>query len=172
MDILEILESGQSKDNTTKIVNYIGDDPDRFAELFILFRNGTYKVTQRASWPLGIAAEKCPGLLLPYYKDIVIMLKKANVHDAVKRNILRMLQDQDVPEVYEGEVLNAAFTFLEDKAQPIAIRVFAMQVVYNLSERYPEIRPELKLIIEDMLPYASAGIRSRGKKILSKLSKD
>ena len=36
---------------------------------------------------------------------------------------------------------------------------------------YPEIKPELKLIIEDQLPHQSAGFKSRAKMVLKQLSK-
>ena len=47
-----------------------------------------------------------------------------------------------------------------------------MTVLYNLSVNIPEIKNELKLLIEDLLPYGTAGIKSRGRKILAKLEKD
>jgi len=58
---------------------------------------------------------------------------------------------------------------LENKKEPIAIRVFAMTVLANLADTYPEIKGELIAVIEDQMPYGSAGFISRGKKILKKL---
>ena len=171
MDILALLQSGQSKENTTRIVDYIGRDEGRMAKLFRIFMAGPYRITQRASWPLGIVVEKYPDLLIPYYNEIIMMLQKPNEHDAVRRNILRMLQYQTIPEEFDGQLLDLSFRCLEDKQQPIAIRVFAMQLAYNISEKYPEIKPELKLIIEEMMPFASAGVKSRAKKIMAKLDK-
>lgn len=45
-----------------------------------------------------------------------------------------------------------------------------MTAIFNLSAKYPEIKPELKLLIEMQLPNGSAGFISRGKKILKKLN--
>jgi hypothetical protein len=39
----------------------------------------------------------------------------------------------------------------------------------NLAKDYPEIKTELKLLIEDQLPHQTAGFKSRGKKILKEL---
>ncbi|GAB4107634.1 hypothetical protein GCM10028791_00800 [Echinicola sediminis] len=171
MDFLTLIEASHSKSNTAIIVDDIGEDEKKFADLFRIFMKGPYRITQRAAWPLSLIVERHPALLMPYYKEIIYMLKKPGEHDAVRRNLLRVLQDQQIPSAYEGEILELGFEFLQDKQQPIAIRVFAMQVVYNLSDSYPEIKPELKVIIEDMLPYASAGIKSRARKLLAKLNK-
>jgi hypothetical protein len=54
---------------------------------------------------------------------------------------------------------------------PIAIKVFSMTVLFNISKNVPEFRDELAIIIEDQMPYGSAGFKSRGKKTLKGLSK-
>ncbi|QDH78036.1 hypothetical protein FKX85_02890 [Echinicola soli] len=169
MDIKAELWLAHSKEVASGIVSYIGNDPERFRELMGVFAAGPYRITQRASWPMAMAVEKYPSLLIPYYGAVISMLGKPNILAGIKRNILRILQYQEVPEEFEGEVLDLTFRLLEDTSEPIAIRVFSMQVVYNLSKRYPEIKPELKAIIESSLPYASAGFKSRASKILPKL---
>ncbi|AWW30347.1 hypothetical protein DN752_09560 [Echinicola strongylocentroti] len=169
MDIRSELKREHSKEVSSKIVAYIGDDPLRFQELMKILVAGPYRITQRASWPMALAVEKYPALLLPYYKTVISLLGKPEILPGIKRNILRVLQYQEIPEEFEGGVLDRTFQLLEDTREPIAIRVFSMQVVYNLSERYPAIKPELKGIIEASLPYASAGFKSRAHKILPKL---
>ena len=64
--------------------------------------------------------------------------------------------------------MTVAFQFLQDRKEAVAVRVFAMTVIENLSHDKPEIRRELCLFIEDELPYAGAAFRSRGMKILRK----
>jgi len=46
---------------------------------------------------------------------------------------------------------------------------FFSHYLFNLSKLYPEIKPELKLIIEELWDNETAAFKSRGKKILSKL---
>lgn len=58
-----------------------------------------------------------------------------------------------------------------NKKEAVAIRVFSMQIVANLSQKYLEIRNELKVIIEDELPYAKPAFVSRGRKILTSFIK-
>ncbi|WP_186753843.1 hypothetical protein [Echinicola salinicaeni] len=169
MDIRLHLEAGHSKAQSMEIVKYVGYDKSRFSNLFGVFVRGPYRISQRAAHPIALIIEQYPKLLSPYFPEIIGLLKRDDIHDAVKRNIFRMLQSQKVPGKYEGEVLDLAFSFLVDRKQAIAIRVFAMQVVFNLSAKYPEIRADLKMVLEDMLPYGSPGFKNRAKKILSKL---
>jgi hypothetical protein len=46
-----------------------------------------------------------------------------------------------------------------------------MTVLLNIVKYVPELKEELKIIIEDQMPYASAGFQSRGKKTLKALEK-
>lgn len=172
MDIAEAVRTEHSKVMACRIADYIADDASRFAVLMDVFFGDDYRQTQRASWPFGMVVEQFPELLLPYYTRVIAMLSQQDVHVAVKRNLLRVLQFQLIPEDYEGEVLDKAFTLFESKNEAIAVRVFAMQVVYNLSRKFPEIQPEIKWIIEESMPFASAAFKSRGGKILKELSKN
>ena len=46
-----------------------------------------------------------------------------------------------------------------------------MTVLGNLAKQYPEIKAELKLLIEYQLLHQSAGFKSRAKKVLKDLDK-
>ena len=93
------------------------------------------------------------------------------MHDAVKRNSIHLLQDMEIPKKYHGEVMNICFTFLESPTEALAVKVFSMTVLGNLAKQYPEIKAELKLLIEYQLPHQSAGFKSRAKKVLKDLDK-
>ena len=47
-----------------------------------------------------------------------------------------------------------------------------MTVLGQLCKDYPELIPELKLCIEERLPYASAGFLSRAKKVRREIEKN
>jgi hypothetical protein len=89
-----------------------------------------------------------------------------DVPDAVKRNTLRLLQDRELPSEVLGVATDVGFKIMESRAEPIAVKVFAMTMLANICKKVPELKNELKLLIEDQMPYGSAGFRSRGKRIL------
>lgn len=153
------------------IVSYVGNDPEKFAILFDLFMNGEFRVSQRAAGAVSTCAQKFPDLVYPYLNKLIPYLKKENIRDAIKRNILRILQGISVPKKQQGELMDICFRYLMNKKEPVAIRVFSMQILANLSYHYPEIRPEIRVIIEDEISFAKPGFVSRGRKILREFDK-
>ena len=85
--------------------------------------------------------------------------------------ILRLMQEIELPEAYHGEIMDMCFTYLESPKESLAVKVFSMSVLGNLTKYYPEIKTELKLIIEEQLPHQSAGFKSRAKQVLKQLEK-
>jgi|APTNR8051073442_1049403.scaffolds.fasta_scaffold00003_314 hypothetical protein len=165
MDIKKELLKEHSKKQTTRVVKYIGKDPMRFNELIRLFLEGPYQLAQRAGWPLSYCVEAHPDLIKPHLKAILKMLDRKDVHDAVKRNIMRLLQYIEIPKRLHASVINHGFALMDPK-EPIAVRVFAMTVLANIAREEPDLKKELQIVIEDQLPYASAGYLARARKVL------
>jgi hypothetical protein len=80
-----------------------------------------------------------------------------------------VLQELVIPEQFHGEVMEASFSFIQKRDTPIAIKAFALTLLFNLSKIYPDIKNELRLIIEENIDYETAAYKSRGRKILAKL---
>ena len=155
-----------SKSNTASIVAFIGNDPHKFEQLVHLLLSRNHLEAQRAAWPLSYCVEAFPTLALPYLDKLVIKLKDTTNHLGVKRNILRSLQFVDIPESLQGTLLDICLDALANKKEPVAIKVFAMTVAYNIGRHEPSLMNELRIIIEDQMPYALPGFKSRGSKIL------
>jgi hypothetical protein len=171
MNLTSQILKEHSKKQKDQIVDHVGNDPKRFAQLVDTFLKGPYRVTQRASWPLSYCIEKHPDLLQPHWKKILAFASRPDIHDAVKRNTLRMLQFVRIPKAHQGVAADLCFRLLADAKEPVAIRVFAMTVLANIAKEVPELKNEIIPLIEDQLPYASAAFLSRGKKMLKELKK-
>ncbi len=169
MNLLKIILQEHSKAQMQRIVTYVGADKKKFAELISLFLAGSYRVTQRTAWPLSYCAEQHPELIKPHLKKIIDFLGKPDEHDAVRRNILRVFQFIPIPKSLQGKMVDLCFTFLSDGKQPVAIRVFAMTVLANIAKENPELKNEIIPLVEDQMPFGSAGFRSRGRKVLQGL---
>jgi hypothetical protein len=172
MDMRRELLKEHSKQQAQKIVSYIGKDPERFTSLVNLFLEGPYRVTQRAAWPLNYCVENHPTLIKPHLKRILNHLNKPGIHDSVKRNVMRFLQFIEIPVRNQGQVASRCMNYLQDRAQPIAIRCFSMTVMAKIANQNHELKRELRLAIEDLIPSGSPGILSRAKKVLRELQKD
>lgn len=170
MNLRQEIVKEHSKAQCTKIVQWVGSNQQRFDELFRLFLHDEYQVVQRAAWPLSYCVIAHPSFISKHWKKLLGNLKNPNLHDAVKRNSIRLMQDISIPEKYHGEVMHICFGYLESPTEPLAVKCFSMTVLANLAKEYPEIKPELKLIIEDQLPHQTAGFKSRAKKVLIELN--
>jgi hypothetical protein len=159
-----------SKAQCSRIIRYVGNDRARFKALMALFLTGEYRVTQRAGWPLSYCVRKYPELILPYVGPLLKNMEKKGLHDAVKRNTVRLLQDVEVPKRYHGKLMNICFDAIQSNETPVAIKAFSLTLLSRLGRQYPEILRELKAIIEDRWNLETAAFRSRGRKILDSVS--
>lgn len=170
MNLRNIILAQRYKADCTKIVQWIGNNQERFNTLFGLFLyDDDWCVTQKASWPLSYAVQAHPELIKPHFGKLLKNLKKPKLHDAVKRNTVRLLQDITVPERFRGDLMDTCFGYISSPVEKPAIKAFSLTILHNLSTYYPDIKQELKAIIEDRWEYETAAFRSRAKKILKTL---
>ena len=152
-----------------QIVNWIGADQKRFDELFALFGGNDPVLVQRAAWPMSYAVIDNPSLISKHWKKLLQQLQQPGIHDAVKRNGIRLMEGLAIPEKFHGDVMNICFDFITDPKEKPAIKAFSLTVLYNLSKQYPEIKNELKVVIESQWENESAAFRSRARKMLKGL---
>lgn len=169
IDLESELLKEHSRAQAQKIADHIGNHPPRFEELIHFILYGKAPIPQRAAWAMSVCVDTHPTLFEPHLKAVIEHLNQPKLHDAVKRNTLRLLQNVDIPEELMGITAHLCFEYLASSAEPIAIKVFAMTVLHHISLKEPDLQNELKIIINTQLPYASAGFKSRAKKILNSL---
>jgi hypothetical protein len=171
MDLKKQILKEHSKVNCKRITKYVGTSKKRFADLMAVYLEGPYRVTQRAAWPISYCVEEHPELIKPHLKKMLNFMKKPCIHVAVKRNTMRLLQFIEIPKNLQAQVIDQCFELLTNKKETIAVQVFAMTVLANISKDIPELKNELRFLIEDRLPYASAGFIARAKMVLKGLDK-
>ena len=166
MNIRDEILAEHSKRQTKKITDWVGDDPEKFGELMVLFLGDVYRITQRSGWPLGNCVENYPELIKPYFAKLLKQIERDDVHIAVRRNVVRLLQFVEIPKRYKGRIFDACYDLLADPAQPVAIRCFSMTVAANIAKGAPELLDELRLVATKFPQAATAGFRSRARRVL------
>lgn len=171
MDLeVEILKE-HSKRNTLRIARWVGPDKRRFRQLMELLLHGDRLVTQRAAWILTYCFESHPQLVTPWLPDLLKKMQEPGVHDALKRNVVRLLACSDIPTPLLGRVVSLCFDYLNSVDAPVAVKVHAMTVIENVAQREPDLRHELRSTIELMLPYVCPALLARGRMILKRLDR-
>ncbi len=164
----EILRE-HSKRQCLRIASWIGTDRKRFKNLMRLFLKGKYRTTQRAAWIVQHCAGAHRELILPYLDPMLNRMLEPGIHVAVKRNVIRILQDLEIPRPLAGKVATVCFDMLASHNEPIAVKVFSMTVLANLAQEEPDLKNEIRILVEREMINGSAGFRSRGAKVLKQL---
>ncbi|MBN1820448.1 MAG: hypothetical protein JXR31_16760 [Prolixibacteraceae bacterium] len=166
----EILSLMESWENVAILIQEIGNHPEHYDFLMDLALNSKEKNSWRAAWMVDKIHENHPELILPY-KEQIIQKLKTNTDLSKKRHFLKQLSLIEIPEKHYGFLVDYCLNALSS-AEPPAVRVHAMQILFNISEKEKDLKPELIHVIEQEIEYRStAGIISRGTRLLKKLRK-
>lgn len=168
MNIGEALRSEHSKSQTMRIVRFIGDDPEKFKELMTIFFGAEYRMTQRAAWPVSYCVKDHPELIGPYLNMCLDMLPRKDVPDAVRRNVVRLLQYVEIPGKLAGKVYSHCIDLIDDINEPVAVRAFAITVATKIARSEPALIGELQLVVKKHLPHTTIAFRKRSREILSR----
>jgi hypothetical protein len=170
MKLRETILKEHSKANCLRIVKWVGKSQERFDELFRLFTGNEYRVVQRAAWPVSYAVNAHPEFIKKHFARLLKNLEKPGLHDAVKRNTIRLLQFVAIPEKFHGQLMDICFRYISDPAEAAAVKAFSLTVLQRLAKKYPEICNELKLVIEERWNYETAAFKARARNILKEFS--
>ena len=171
MNIREELFAEHSKQQAVIVAKLACESKDNMQQLINCLLSHDSVVAQRAAWSIGWSVKLNVASLQPFIDTLIPLIERKDVHDAVIRNTMLVLESIIIPEEYHGVVLNCCFNFIENPATPPAIKAYSMTTVYNLSKQYPEILQELKTIIENNWDHETPAFKSRGKKILKTIKR-
>lgn len=167
----ELWELMDSWDNLSLITKEIGEHPESFRSLMEIALHSTEDKSWRAAYLVDKICETHPTLILPYTVEIIQQLK-IEKHSGKKRHFLKQISLNQVPENQFGFLVDYCLKALTSSKERTAVRVHAMQILYNISEIETDLKPEILAIIEHEIEYHStAGIISRGSKLAKKLRK-
>lgn len=107
--------------------------------------------------------------VIPHF-DVLTDFVLSTKNSSKKRHILKLLSMHEPDKKRIVELLDFCIKEFTNPAEPVAVRVHAMQILYNISLIENDFAGELISIIEhEKENHGSAGITSRGNKILKKL---
>ena len=168
MDLRAEILKEHSKKQTVRLTKWIIKDQKRFDDLLNLFLHDEDRVVQRAAWIMKYVADDRPQWVLPHLEEMLEYCKQP-VHDAVRRNVIRLLENIQIPKELQGLVATVCFDFLSSSTEPVAVKAFSMTVLANIAKEEPGIKQELVMLIEERMDIEKPAFRIRGKKILEQL---
>jgi hypothetical protein len=143
-----------------------------FPALMDITLEGNERVNWRASWAADKINEMIPGIAAEWIPKLTEALSGLK-HNGKKRQYLKLISLYPISENNESFLFGYCLDKLTSETEDISVRVYSMQILYNISEKEPELKEELLQIIEHEMEYRSSpGILTRGKNLASLLRKE
>ena len=149
-----------------------GENPAIFNKLLEFSFSENKKLAFHSSWTLTKVCDKYPQLIVPHLGLIIESLVRLD-NESTERSFLRIISltaMENVSPKHHGILADHCFRALNSQFSDIAIKAYSMEILYNLTLLYPEFANELALSIGMLQVGGSAGILSRGRAIIRKLS--
>ena len=151
------------------VINEISNFPQHLKALMKLTFDESDLRNWRAAWMVDKIHDNHPELIVPYLPAMTdFVLTTGNV--GKKRHLLKLISLHSIPQERMVDMLNFCIDTFTSAKEPVAVRVHAMQVLFNIAQSEPGFTGELIDLIEHEIEFhGSAGISSRGRKLLKKL---
>jgi hypothetical protein len=165
-ELLDIIESWE---NLPYLVNEVTKTPEYYVMLMEIALYGNQRKSWRAAYLIDKINDNHPVLLNPFLNKMIEQVKVEKSHSK-KRHFLKLISQNELPPDQQGFMFDFCMKTFTSAKEDLAVRVHAMQVLYNISEKETGLKPEILALIEyEMENHSSAGIISRGNKIAAKL---
>ncbi len=164
-------------DSSRALADMVADaivaEPALFTELLKIAQTRSYPLSMRAARVADICSEKYPDIGLPYIEDIVDIIFETK-NESIRRNFLRIItrHHNSLGEEKTGRLMDACFNWLTSVKTTIGIKAYCIEILYGISQQYPELKSELGAILQSQFPYLSAGLKVRAKKYLKKINNE
>ncbi|MCW3787631.1 hypothetical protein [Plebeiibacterium sediminum] len=165
----EHIQTRANKTETVSLTQYIIDRPHLIEELYHLIFTCDKKEQWKAAWLFEHVYLEDKTIIRPFLKDMIKRFPNLQ-SDGVKRHFSKMLAYSDINNLLDGNFINICFDWLISEKIPVAVKANCMHILYNATKVYPELKPELKMILEEQFDNNTAGFKSRAKKILKEIS--
>ena len=154
------------------LVQDIGNDKERFAEMMDLSFRDEYPLSMRAARIISLIAEIYPELLNSYIPKIITKLQHLKT-EGVRRGFMKALSESSYSfnDEQMGILTDLAFTWLPDPREPISIRYYSIEIILKISQKYPELRIELKALLNELLKNGTSGLKAKSRIVLNYLKR-
>jgi hypothetical protein len=165
----EIKQLIKDWENTETVFDYFNKHTGDFPNLLTVALDESDPTNWRAAWLVDKLNDRHPKLIAAHI-DRILEASFSTENQSKLRHFLKLISLHPITKHSAGKLFDRSLTIFTSPGYAIAIRVHALQILYELSKEEPELKRELILTITQELElHPSAGIVSRGQKILNKL---
>lgn len=126
-----------------------------------------HKIASRFLWLLGGIGMANPNKL---FNELPFLLDLSNRLDPVyQTSFANFWLIAGVPPENEGVAIDLLFKWLLSKDTNVTIKSRSLSVLFKLTTKYPELKNELRLCLEDQMDKHSYEFKKKATKILIKI---
>lgn len=163
------LLSDDTDENRKKWAEYIVSEKILLMDIIELF-HAEKRVATRFTWMVGDLCELEPQIVYP---AITYFWSKRNETEITNynRSLAKMCWLCGIPEEIEGEATSEMFEWLLDPEVIVSTKNYSLLALGNLTDKYIELKNELRMIIEDQLQKNSIAFEKCAEKVLKKINR-
>ena len=122
-----------------------------------------------ACWVLNHYIDKHPHALEPMLGKAVEVLPQVKRTGLVRLLLRCFMVTPQWNFDNLGLLLDFSLAAVRNNTFPVAVKANAMCVLERIAKDYPDVSDEIKLVVQEQLPYLSAGGKNRALKLLNDL---
>lgn len=169
LDLDTLIAKRLNKKETVTIAKELFNNQVAIRQLWQKIAQGSPDLPFHIAWLFDVCAETHPSLIKPLVKEIIDVLPLP-FHNGVHRSLTKVLAKQEIPVSHHGELYSLCIDWLIAPEKHVAIKAHCIDIAYHIAEKVPELRQELKLVLEDQMEFNSAGFQVRAKRVLNKIN--
>jgi len=148
-DIKSLLVKGLGKKATTELALRANSDTAFYELLLASIKTGEQTPAMKASWIIGTAARLDAAPAQAHAGALFKLLKAASI-GGVQRELLKTLEVVRFGDDIEGEFVDYCFQLIRKPGIDVGIRYYCLRILQKRSRKYPELKDELCLILEEI----------------------
>lgn len=136
-----------------KIVRQIDQYPDLIKDFRPFVFDEDPRKTMRATWILQHISFEYPDLIKKEIPYLLQFLDQENNHTGAIRNCIRIFMTVPIPDQYCAPIFDKCMALATNETMPHAVRVFSIYTMATICKRYPELKSELLMVLDEMKIY-------------------
>ncbi|MDD4143701.1 MAG: hypothetical protein PHN68_03600 [Prolixibacteraceae bacterium] len=161
----------ESWENLPLLISQLSEQPEEAGMLMNIALYSDHDKSWRAAWIADKINDTNPELITPFLGKMINQLKK-ETNPGKKRQFLKLISLNKIPKKHFSFLADYCFKCFTSANEPVGVKVHALQILFNLSEKEADLKSELLSLIEYELELnPMAGVKARGKKLAGILRK-
>ena len=176
--MITLANINHSKDNREQIATYLINHPKDINLYLAILKAKTVNDYFKAAWALEFVSRISCTTLLPYLDQLISLAKEETADQAIrpfakifetfvlkhyKKELTQPLTNSQLEAISEQ-----CFDWLITE-QKVAVKAYAMHILFLFGKETDWIHPELKIILERDFNHQSAAFKARSRHILKKI---